>query len=107
MRRLVSEKESLTNQDILSLSIKFSQWAQNAMEALPEGAIMTCHGTQASPRLLEVSVVYVFFFFPKVQSVHLSDILCRNKSLHAGVERKAGYVDSFQMAPNLLDVDLV
>ena len=39
--------------------------------------------------------------------MHLSDILCRNKSLHAGVERKAGYVDSFQMAPNLLDVDLV
>lgn len=65
MRRLVSEKESLTNQDILSLSIKFSQWAQNAMEALPEGAIMTCHGTQASPRLLEVSVVYVFFFSPR------------------------------------------
>ena len=63
MRRLVSEKESLSNQDILSLFIKFPQWAQNAMEALPEGATMTCHGTQASPRLPEVSVAYVFFFF--------------------------------------------
>ena len=65
MRRLVSEKESLSNQDILSLFIKFPQWAQNAMEALPEGATMTCHGTQASPRLPEVSVAYVFFFFPR------------------------------------------
>lgn len=66
LRRLVLGKESLSNQDILSLSIKFPQWAQNAMEALPEGG-----------------------------------------SLHPGVERKAGYVDSFQMAPPLPDVGLV
>ena len=37
LRRLVSEKESLSNQDILSLSIKCPQWAQNVMEAPPEG----------------------------------------------------------------------
>ena len=110
LRRLVSEKESLSNQDILSLSIEFPQWAQNATEAPPEGAAVTCRGAQARPHLPEVStvcVVCLVLFFFKGQSVHLSDVLCRNTSLHPGVERKAGHGDSFQMAPQLLDVDLV
>lgn len=110
LRRLVSEKESLSNQDILSLSIKCPQWAQNVMEAPPEGAAMTCRGTQACPHLPEASIVCVVcsvLFAFKGQSVHLSDVLCRNTSLYPGVERKAGYGDSFQMAPHLPDVDLV
>lgn len=77
LRRLVSEKESLSNQDILSLSIEFPQWAQNATEAPPEGAAVTCRGAQARPHLPEVStvcVVCLVLFFFKGQSVHLSDV---------------------------------
>lgn len=110
VRRLVSGKEGLSNQNTLSLSIKFPQWAQNGNGSSSRGGY---HGTQASPHLPEGS--FFFFIFMSFssrasQSSFLMYCAEKKKCLLPEVERKAGYVVSFQMVPNLPDgyyIDLV
>lgn len=67
--------------------------------ALPEGP--PGNSVQSSPP----RVGYDFF---KGQPLHhICDLLCKKNMiyLHTGVERKAGYVFSFEMVPNLPDGD--
>lgn len=83
------------------LSVEFPPWAQNGRDSSPRGStveLRPAHTSQSGPLFFQGTVSAAFMVY------------CAKKGmiyLYPGVERKAGYVFSFQMVPNLPDEDCV